>query len=127
MKFNLLLVDDSPTVRAVMRKSLKMAGLEPAAVYEAGDGCEALETLHRQVVDLVITDLNMPNMRGDELIQRMAQDPQFKGIPVVVVSTEGSQTRLDHVVLPYAAGFIRKPFTPEQVRETLFKILEPIS
>jgi two-component system chemotaxis response regulator CheY len=75
----------------------------------------------------VITDLNMPNMRGDELIQHMAQDAKLKDIPVVVVSTEGSHTRLDEVVLPFAAGFIRKPFTPEQVRETIFNVLEQIS
>lgn len=127
MELNVLLVDDSATTRAVIRKTLKLAGLQPTAIYEAGDGCAALEVLSQNEVHLVFADLNMPKMGGDELIRRMADDPRHCRIPVIVVSTEGSQTRLTDILLPLVAGFIRKPFTPEQVRETILKVLEPVS
>ncbi|MGC3970707.1 MAG: response regulator [Pirellulales bacterium] len=127
MDLNILIVDDSATTRAVIRKTIKLAGVKTTAVDEAADGCAALEFLADHEVHLVFADLNMPKMGGDELIRRMADDARFSHIPVIVVSTEGSQTRLGEILLPIVAGFIRKPFTPEQMRETILKVLEPVA
>ncbi len=122
--YNILLVDDSETVRAVLMKTLNLAQIPLGEVFMAGNGREALEILKENWVDLVVTDLNMPEMTGFELIDAMKNDNLMKTIPVVVVTTEGSTTRIDDLKQKGVKGYVRKPFTPEQIREMISKVME---
>lgn len=116
---SVLIVDDSAIMRAVIRKALRMSGHAAATCLEASDGLEALAVLRGQAVDLVFADLNMPQMGGDALIDAMSADSALERIPVIIVSTEGSETRLEQIVRPQVVGRLRKPFTPEQFREAV--------
>lgn len=124
MALNVLIVDDSATLRAVIIKSLRMAELPIQEVYEAPNGAEALKTLRENWVDLVFTDLNMPVMDGLALVEQMAKDDLMKTTPVIVVSTEGSATRIGELKSKGVRAFVRKPFTPEFIRETVERVLE---
>ena len=123
MALNILVVDDSETVRAIILKTLKMSGIALNSPLEASNGSEALALLKEQWVDLVLTDINMPEMGGVELIERMKDDEILKAIPVVVVSTEGSATRIEELKAKGVKAYIRKPFTPEQIREVVDGVL----
>ena len=85
MAFNVLIVDDSSTMRAVIKKVIKVSGFNVGQFLEAGDGGEALAVLANEWVDVVLSDINMPNMNGLELIGRMHADEMLKSIPVVMV------------------------------------------
>lgn len=124
MALNVLIVDDSATLRAVIIKTLRMAELPIQEVYEAPNGEEALKALRDNWVDLVFTDLNMPVMDGLAMVDRMAQDDLMKTTPVIVVSTEGSATRIEELKSKGVRAFVRKPFTPELIRETVECVLE---
>jgi two-component system chemotaxis response regulator CheY len=115
MALNILVADDSKVARAMIVRTLRMAGLPIGEVYEASDGQEGLELLGQKWVDVVFVDINMPVMNGEEMIQKMRENPIWADLPLVVVSTEGSQTRIDRLQQK-GAKFIHKPFTPEIVR-----------
>jgi two-component system chemotaxis response regulator CheY len=123
MAFNILVVDDSRTIRSVLKKTLALAGLNLGEVYTAGDGKEALDCLRDNWVDVVISDLNMPVMTGVELIDEMSEDDLLKSIPVIVISTDGSATRIAELKAKGVRQYIRKPFTPETVGEIISAIL----
>ena len=123
MSLNVLIVDDSETVRAIIGKTLKLANVPLKEVFQASNGQEALEVLKAQWVDLVLTDINMPVMNGVELVNHMNEDETMKGIPVVVVSTDGSATRIEELKAKGIRGYIRKPFTPEQIKEIIVQTL----
>ncbi len=123
MAFNILVVDDSLPMRKVIRKTIMASGFAMADYYEATDGAEALGLLKERPVDIVVTDYNMPRMNGLELIQAMNKDEALKSIPVLVITTEGSQKRMEEFREKGAAGYIRKPFTPEEIRAKLHEIL----
>ena len=123
MSVTILIVDDSETVRAVLQKTLRMADIPLKELYTAANGQEALEVLRGNWVDLVVTDINMPVMGGVELIERMSADDALKGIPIVVVSTEGSATRIEDLLAKGVRAYIRKPFTPEKFREVFNDVL----
>ena len=124
MAYNILLVDDSETVRAVLMKTLNLAQIQLGEIFMAGNGKEALEVLSENWVDLVITDLNMPVMTGFELVDAMQADKLLQTVPVVVVTTEGSATRSDDLKQKGVKGYVRKPFTPEQIKEMITKVME---
>lgn len=124
MAYNILIVDDSKTVRHTIQKSLKMANIPLNDVLEADQGKNALTVLESHWVDLVLTDINMPIMNGIELIEHMAAKGILDTTPVVVISTEGSQTRIDNLKEKGIQGYIRKPFTPEALKDTLDQVLE---
>jgi len=124
MSLRILIVDDSPIIRAVIEKNIRMSDLPVDQCLHAGNGQEALDQLSGQWVDLAFIDINMPVMNGVELIERMKADDLLKTIPVVVASTEGSQTRIDKLRELGIAGYLRKPFTPEQFKEQITAILE---
>ena len=123
MAYNILIVDDSETVRAVIAKTLKIADVPVAELYEASNGQEALDILGERWVDLVLADINMPVMNGIEMIERMSQDGMLRSIPVIVVSTEGSQTRIEQIMSKGVQAYLRKPFKPEQVKEVIGRIM----
>lgn len=123
MAYNILVVDDSATVRAVLAKSLAAAGIPVEELHQAVNGREALEVLSENWVDLVLTDINMPEMDGMELVRRMSEDGLLKTVPVVVISTEGSEARVEELKEWGIKGYIRKPFTPEQIKEMVENVL----
>jgi two-component system chemotaxis response regulator CheY len=123
MAYNILIVDDSQTVRAVIRKTLDLAGIPVGEIHEAENGQQALEILNASWLDLVFADINMPVMTGLEMVDRMSVDGLLKTVPVVIVSTEGSSTRVEQLKAKGVSGYIRKPFTPETIREVVEEVL----
>jgi two-component system, chemotaxis family, chemotaxis protein CheY len=123
MSYNILLVDDSATVRAMVAKTLGMAKIPLHELHQARNGAEALAILADHWIDLVLTDINMPEMDGMELVRRMSEDEVLSRVPVVVISTEGSETRIEELRQHGIQGYIRKPFTPEEVTEVVGGIL----
>lgn len=123
MSFNILVVDDSITVRAVIAKTLEMADIPVGEVLEAGDGKQALDILAENWVDIVFADINMPVMNGVEMITKMAEDGMLAKVPVVIVSTEGSTTRIENLKALGVAGYVRKPFQPEDFGQIVSGIL----
>lgn len=124
MSLRIMIVDDSPIIRSVIEKNLRMSGLPVDECIMAGNGQEALDKLAGQWVDLAMVDINMPVMNGVELIEKMKEDELLKTVPVIVASTEGSQTRIDQLCELGIAGYLRKPFTPEQFKEQITHALE---
>ena len=120
---NILIVDDSATTRAVIKRTLKMAGLCDGRIYEAVDGQAALDVLRACSVDLVLTDLNMPRLDGVQLIRRMDADPELAGIPVVVISAVPNATTLTPIRPAGTCVHVRKPFTPEQIKSVITDVL----
>lgn len=118
MALNVLIVDDSGVMRAMILKTMHMSGLPLGEVHQAGNGKEGLETLNQHWIDLVVVDINMPVMNGEEMLSRMKENPSTKDIPVVIISTEGSQTRIKRLK-EKGASFIQKPFSPELIRDTV--------
>lgn len=123
MPYNILIVDDSETVRAVLARTLEMAGVSVNTLYQAANGQEALVIMKENWIDLVFSDINMPEMGGVELIERMQQDDLLGTVPVVVISTEGSKTRIDSLFEKGVRAYIRKPFTPEKVKSVVDELL----
>lgn len=124
MSLRIMIVDDSPIIRAVIEKNLRMTGLPVDGCLMAGNGQEALDQLTDQWIDLALVDINMPVMNGVELIEKMKEDDLLKTIPIIVASTEGSQTRIDKLRELGIVGYLRKPFTPEQFKEQITQALE---
>lgn len=118
MELNVLIVDDSKVMRSMISKTMHMSGLPVGEVYQAENGQEGLEAMKTHWVDLVIADINMPIMNGEEMITHMKENIETRDIPIVVVSTEGSQKRIDRIV-EKGVVFIHKPFTPEIFRDNI--------
>ena len=123
MAYNILIVDDSGTMRQVIGKALRMSGLELGSLLEAENGRRGLEILREQWVDLVFSDLNMPVMGGMEMLDEMKKDESLREIPVVVISTEGSSARIGELQGKGIDGFLRKPFLPDALKKTITSIL----
>lgn len=123
MALNILIVDDSETTRNIIAKSLVMAGVDIGEIYFANNGKDALGLLEQRWVDLLFTDINMPIMGGMELVKQMSDSDLLKTIPVIVVSTEGSETRINELKSQGIRAYIRKPFTPELLKETVTTVL----
>jgi len=123
MAFNLLIVDDSNSMRTVVKKIVGLTGLEVNQILEADNGRKALDVLGGSWVDVVILDINMPEMNGLELLQRMNEEPLMKSIPVLMMTTEASEAHMKTAFDLGAKGFIRKPFVPEELRKTLLAVL----
>ncbi|MBN2281739.1 MAG: response regulator [Candidatus Marinimicrobia bacterium] len=117
MSLNILIVDDSQIVRRVIRKTLDIAEIPYTELYEAANGKEALDLLNENWVDLVFTDINMPIMGGIEMVKKLSVDDVLKDIPIIVVSTEGSTSRIDQLKKDGVSAYLRKPVTPEQLRD----------
>jgi two-component system chemotaxis response regulator CheY len=118
MPIDVLIVDDSGVMRAMIAKALEMAQLPLGTIHQAGNGVEALEVLDREPVDLAMVDINMPVMGGEELIERMQEIPKLAKVPVIVISTEASDTRISQLE-DRGVKFIHKPFTAEQIRDVV--------
>ena len=123
MSYNILVVDDSRTTRAVIAKTLNLAGIPINELHEAENGRKALDILDDNWIDLVLADINMPEMDGVEMVDRMSEDGLMKTIPVVIVSTEGSKTRIEEMRSKGVRAYVRKPFTPEIIKDIVEDIL----
>lgn len=122
-KLRVLIVDDSSVMRKIVERSLRQAGLEIEEVREAGNGAEGLAEVQNAAFDLILSDINMPAMDGLEFLRGLANLPAAKNIPVVMITTEGSEARVVEALSVGAKGYIRKPFTPEQVKERVTPLL----
>ena len=118
-----LIVDDSTVMRKIVERSLRQAGLDPMVVYEAGSGTEGLEMLRAKNVDLILSDINMPSMDGLEFLRQLRLQNLAPGVPVVMITTESSEEHVKQAILAGAQGYIRKPFTAEQVKERVLPLL----
>ncbi len=123
MAYNILIVDDSAIVRAVIKKALVISGVDVGEIFNATNGQQGLEMVENEWVDLVFADINMPVMGGIEMVRHMSEGGLLKTIPVIVVSTEGSTTRIEGLKGQGVSDYIRKPFTPEQIREVVDKVM----
>ncbi|MCE5250236.1 response regulator [bacterium] len=116
MALKVLVVDDSDVMRKIVKRVLGLSGFEIDTIYDAANGDEALMVLVDNEVDVVLTDINMPVMSGTELLKAMKADQRFAHVPVIVVSTEGRTERIASILELGAAGYITKPFKPEDIR-----------
>jgi two-component system, chemotaxis family, chemotaxis protein CheY len=119
-----LIVDDSSVMRKIVERSLRQAGIEEMVVHEAGNGIEALELLRAGKMDLILSDINMPAMDGLELLRQIKAQNLAPGVPVVMITTESSEEHVKQAIASGARGYIRKPFTPEQVKERVLPLIE---
>lgn len=120
---NVLLVDDSSTMRKIIGRSLRQAGIDFDNIFEAGDGVEALEVLETEKVDIVLSDINMPNMDGITFLKEKSQREGIKNVPVFMISTETGDDIIGEAKSYGALGAIKKPFTPDKVNEVLGPLL----
>lgn len=123
MAYNILIVDDSRTMRQVIKKALSLSGLKVGECLEAGNGREALEVLANSWVDLILSDIHMPVMDGFGLLRALGEDDSWRDLPVVMITTEANEQRLQEAMSLGAKGYIRKPFTPENIRSFLSRIM----
>lgn len=122
MSLNILIVDDCPVMRMVIRRTIGICEFEEGEIIEAGDGKEALEWMKATDFDLVIADLNMPVMNGAEMIATMRTNPKTNTTPVLAVSAESNDTRVS-VIAGLISDYVHKPFSAEQLRDKIFKVL----
>jgi len=118
-----LIVDDSSVMRKILERSLRQAGVELTSAFQAGNGAEALAVLAENQVDLILCDINMPVMDGLEFVKQLPGVENAKGAPVVMITTEGSESHVVQALSAGAKGYIRKPFTPEQVKDHVLPLL----
>lgn len=123
MALNIMIVDDSPVMRAFIRKILALTGLDVGKIWDAGDGDAALKLLRERHTDLILTDINMPHMNGEEMMRRLETDDSLRAIPVIVVSTDSSHSRVERMLALGVRGYVSKPFLPERLREEVGKVL----
>lgn len=123
MAFHPMIVDDSPAMRAFIIRVIELSGLDVETCVEASNGQEALDLLRANWIDIVLTDINMPVMNGEEFVRRMEADELLRTIPVLVISTDGSVNRVERLMSLGAKGYVKKPFSPEVLRQNMEKLL----
>ncbi|NOZ57905.1 MAG: response regulator [Calditrichaeota bacterium] len=124
MALKVLVADDSDVMRKIILRNLRMAGVDVEKCYEARHGFEALYHLSKDDVDLILSDINMPEMDGLEFIRKVREMDLSKRVPIVVISSEGSEHMMREAVKAGADEFISKPFTPEKLKERLARFIE---
>jgi two-component system, chemotaxis family, chemotaxis protein CheY len=123
MAYSVLIVDDSPVMRSFIRRVMRLSGFEVGECFEAANGEEALSELKEHRVDVILTDINMPKMNGEELLKRLEQEGTLKSVPALVISTDATKNRILRMLSLGAEGYMTKPFSPESLREELERIL----
>ncbi len=127
MGFNILIVDDSKTTREVIKKILRLGKVPCSGIFEATHGGEAMDIMDQEWIDLVMADINMPVMNGVQLVEAMLQHDLINTIPVIIVSTEGSTTRIENLERKGISAFIHKPFTPKYLAGIVHRTIESAS
>ncbi len=120
---DVLIVDDSAAIRKILQRVLRQTEIPIGTIYEAGDGLEALATLQANPVGLILSDINMPNMDGLELLSKVRAEQAWQRLPILMVSTEGTQAKVLEAVERGASGYVRKPFTADQIKEKLVGLI----
>jgi two-component system chemotaxis response regulator CheY len=123
----ILIVDDSAVRGKIIERALRQAGLDLGEVREAGNGAEALVELQKGSLDIILSDINMSVMDGLEFLKTLPTIPAAKGVPVIMITAEGSEARVVEALSAGAKGYLRKPFTPEQGKERLGPLLAGVS
>jgi two-component system, chemotaxis family, chemotaxis protein CheY len=123
MAYRVLIVDDSPAMRAFVRRVMEVSGFELSTCFEASNGQEALDVLRREWVDAILTDINMPVVDGEEFLRRLSADDLLRSIPAIVISTDATQSRISQMLALGARGYVTKPFLPEDLRRELERTL----
>jgi len=124
---DVLIVDDSAAIRKILLRTLAQTDLSIGDVFEAGDGVEALKMLEAKKIGLVLSDINMPNMDGIQFLTSVRSRPEWSSIPVIMITTEGSQAKVLEAVQLGAQGYVRKPFTAEQIKEKITSCLSELA
>ena len=119
MPYNILIVDDSQTMRRVLRKTVTLSGVEIGECWEAGDGREALQILQSRSIDLILSDINMPGLSGLEMIQKMKREEKWRRIPVILITSLADEERLQEASTLGVEWYLQKPFHPEVLRDLL--------
>jgi two-component system, chemotaxis family, chemotaxis protein CheY len=122
MPLDVLIVDDSSAIRKILQRVLAQTDVAINRVLEAGDGNEGLELLKKEKINLVLSDINMPNMDGLQFLTAIRANDEWKDLPVLMITTEGSQAKVLEAAHLGASGYVRKPFTAEQIKEKLAAI-----
>ncbi len=122
-KISVLIVDDSSVMRKIIERSLRQAGLALEKVIEADNGADALSLIEANTIDLIFSDVNMPKMDGIEFLRQVQAIEKAKRIPVLMITTEGSEPKVVEAIALGARGYIRKPFSADQVREQVTQVL----
>ena len=122
-KLKVLIVDDSSVMRKIIERALRQAGLNLGDVLEASNGAEGLAEAKKGGLDIILSDINMPVMDGLEFLKNLASVDAARGVPVVMITTEGSEARVVEALSAGAKGYLRKPFTPEQVKDRVTPLL----
>lgn len=123
---NALIIDDSSVMRKIVERCLRQSGIAIETVYEAANGAEALAILDKSSMDVIFCDINMPIMGGLEFIRRLKDVPKARNVPIVMITTEGGEAHVVEALSSGARGYIRKPFTPEQMRDQVTPLLQGI-
>jgi len=123
MPYRVMIVDDSPSMRAFVRRVIDLSGFEVDACLNAGNGVQGLAMLEQQAVDIILTDINMPEMNGEEFLRHLEEHERYRTIPVVVISTDATENRMHRMLQLGAKGYIAKPFSPEALRGELERVL----
>ena len=119
MALDVLIVDDSAAIRKILHRVLLQAEVSLGQVFEASDGQEALDRLKTDPVGLILSDINMPNMDGIALLENLRSQEEWKTVPVIMITTESSQKKVMQAIQAGANGYVRKPFTADQMKEKL--------
>jgi len=123
VSYRVLIVDDSPAMRTFIRRVMESSGFELSSCFEASNGEEAMLLLRKEWVDAILTDINMPVMDGEELLRNLAADELLRSIPAIVISTDGTENRIERLLALGARGYVTKPFAPEDLRAELERTL----
>ena len=127
MALGVLIVDDSAAIRKILLRVLSQTDLDIGEVLEAGDGAEALAMLETKRIGLVLSDINMPKMDGLQFLTSVRSRSEWNGIPIIMITTEGSQAKVMEAVQLGAQGYVRKPFTAEQIKEKISSCLASVA
>ncbi len=119
MQKNVMIVDDSPAMRSFIKRTILIGGLEVGSCREAGNGEEALSLLRGHVVDVILTDYNMPIMDGEQFVENLQRSDELRHVPVIVISTDSTQSRMSRLQSLGVHGYLCKPFTPEELAQML--------
>ena len=121
---SVLIVDDSSVMRKIVERSLRQAGLQIKEIFEASNGVEALARMQTTRVDLILSDINMPTMDGLEFVRQLQAVENAKGVPIVMITTEGGEAHVVQALSCGAKGYIRKPFSSDQIKERILPLLQ---
>jgi len=127
VSYRILIVDDSPGMRAVLRRVIDLSGIPVETCLSACHGGAALATLRSERVDLILTDINMTEMNGEELVEALKKDAALRDIPVLVISTDATSNRMQRMLELGAAGYVIKPFQPETLRCEVERVLGEVN